>query len=158
MNSNQDLSGRYLSAFTEPFAFIKYKELDGYGTGATHQGSVALRTALGLPAGESIPTYYESEMGRVALEIGPIGFLLWYGLRISIAMALWLVFWKLKRPFLRDLALTACLVQVVLIAGQMVFHNTFALYYWFFSGFVFLLPRLEQIENFRREREVVENV
>lgn len=152
--SNQDVSGRISGSFTQPFEFIKYKELDGYGTGATHQAAPALRRALDLPAGEFIPTYYESEMGRVALELGPIGFFLWYGLRVSIAIALWLTSLKLESPFLRQLALAAFLIEAIQINGQLVFNHTFSIYYWFLSSFIFLLPRLEQIENWHREQKL----
>jgi hypothetical protein len=156
--SNHDVSGRIVSGFTEPFDFIKYKQLDGYGTGATHQATPALRKALGLTAGEVIPTYYEGEMGKIALELGPIGFLFWYGLRVSIMLALMCTFWKLKRPFLRQLALAAFLIQTIQINGFLVFHNTFSVYYWFFSSFIFLLPRLEQIENWQKEQQLQQDV
>lgn len=153
---NKDVPQRISSNFIEPLLFIEFKELDGYGTGATHQGSVALRRVLSLPEGERIPTGYEAEMGRVMLELGPIGFVLWYGLRISIAIALWLIFWKLKRPFLRQLALAAFLIQSIQISGHLVFHHTFAVHYWFLSSFIFLLPRLEQIENWYREQQFLQ--
>ncbi len=156
--SNHDVSGRIVSGFTEPFDFIKYKQLDGYGTGATHQATPALSKALGLPAGEVIPTYYEGEMGKIALELGPIGFLFWYGMRGSMAIALMCTFWKLKRPFLRQLALAAFLIQTIQINGFLVFHNTFSVYYWFFSSFIFLLPRLEQIENWQKEQQLQQDV
>ena len=149
---NTDLSGRVSITFLEPLDFIKYKDIDGYGTGATHSGSGALRAVFNLPSGEVIPVGFESEMGRVALEIGPIGFLLWYGLRIAILIALFLVFLKLKRPLLRQLALAAFLIQLTWINGQLVFHHTFSVYYWFLTGFIFLLPWLERQENLRREQ------
>ena len=151
--ANHDISGRISGSFMEPFDFIKYKELDGYGTGAAHQATPVIRKTLGLPAGELIPTGYESEMGRIVLELGPIGFLLWYGLRISIAIALFGVFWKSKRSLLRQLALAACLIQSIQISGQLVFHHTFSIYYWFLSSFIFLLPRLEQIEEWHRRQQ-----
>jgi len=154
--SSDSVFERVLYSFTQPFEFIKYKELDGYGTGATHQAAPVLREILGLPAGESIPVGYEPEMGRVALELGPIGFLLWYGLRVSIIIALWSVFLKLKSPFLRQLALTAFLIQAIQISGQLVFHHTFSVYYWFLSSFIFLLPRLEQIENWHQKQQLLQ--
>ncbi|NEO43487.1 MAG: hypothetical protein F6K55_04875 [Moorea sp. SIO4A3] len=155
-NSNQDVSGRVSHTFTQPLDFVKYKGLDGYGTGATQPGGWAIRNALGLPAPELIPASYEEEPGRIVLEIGPIGFILWYGLRLSILIALWLVFWKLKRPFLRQLALAAFLIQAIQFSDQLVTQHTFSVYYWFLSSFVFLLPRLEQIENWHREQQLLQ--
>jgi len=155
-SGNSDLSWRIAILFLEPFEFIKYKQVDGFGVGATHPGSSALRAALNLPYGEIIPVGFESEMGRVALEIGPIGFILWYGLRIGLLIALFLVFLKLKRPLLRQLALAAFLIHLSWINGQLVVHHTFAVYYWFLGGFIFLLPWLERKENYLREQQLLQ--
>jgi hypothetical protein len=155
-SKTHDVSYRVVSGFVEPFDFMKYKQLDGYGTGATHQGSAMLRSVLNLPPGEVISVYHEAEMGRIALELGPIGFLFWYGLRVSLAMALLRNFWKLKRPFLRQLSLAASLIQAIQITGLLVFHHTFLVHYWFLSGFIFLLPRLEQLENWQTEQQLLQ--
>jgi hypothetical protein len=154
--ANKDVSARIVESFTEPFKFMDYKELDGYGIGSTHQATPPLRKALNLPRGEVIPVYFEAEMGRVALELGPIGFFLWYGLRLSIIIALLITFWKLKILLLRQLALIAFLIQAIQFNGQLVFHHTFCVYYWFLSSFIFLLPRLEEIENWQREQQFLQ--
>lgn len=151
VNNNQDVSGRISGSLTQPLEFLKYKNIDGFGTGATHPGTQALRNILGLPQGELVPKIYEAEMGRILLEIGPIGFILWYGLRIAIAINLFQLFWKLKRPFLRQLALAGCLIQAIWISGQLVFHHTFSVYYWLISSFIFLLPKLEQAANWQEQ-------
>ncbi|MDJ1175394.1 hypothetical protein [Roseofilum capinflatum] len=137
--------------FQEPIHNIGIKVLDGFGPGSTHQATGILRSVLRLPTGEVIPVGYESEMGRIILEIGPIGFIFWYGLRIGIMIALLVLVWKLKRPLLRDLALSAFLIHLIWLPGQLVFNNTFSLYYWFLSGFIFLLPYLERVENWRKQ-------
>ncbi|WP_009634500.1 hypothetical protein [Synechocystis sp. PCC 7509] len=152
VTSTDDVSARISGSLTQPFNFIQYKELDGFGTGATHQATPALRKVLKLPAGEPIPVSFEPEPGKIALELGPIGFFLWYGLRIVLAIALWNGFLKLRRPFLRQLALTACLIQIIHISNPLVFHHTFSIYFWFFSSFIWLLPKLEKIENRQEEQ------
>ena len=154
--SNKDVSGRVLISFIEPFDFIKYKELDGFGTGATHQATPTIRQVLDLPPGEVIPTSFEPEMGRIALELGPLGFLFWYGLRVSLIIVLLRTFFSLKIQFLRELALVAFLVQLIQINGFLVFHHTYAVYYWFLSSFIFLLPRVEEIENWQREQQLLQ--
>ncbi len=157
-STHKDVPFRIASSFMEPFDFLQYKELDGYGTGATHQAAPLLRRALDLPSGEVIPVYFEPEMGRIVLELGPIGFIFWYGLRVSLLIALMSTFWKLKRPFLRQLALAAFFIQAIQISGTLVFHHTFSVYYWFLSSFIFLLPRLEQIEDWQREQQLWQEV
>lgn len=150
--AGKDIVERILLGFAEPIQGMQFKGPDSYGPGAVHPATGVLRRVLGLPYGEAPPVNYESEMGRIMLEIGPLGFMLWYGLKIAIAIKLWLTFWKLRRPFLRELALAAFLIQAVWFTGQHVFHVTFSLYYWFLSGFIFLLPYLEQVENWRQQQ------
>ncbi len=151
-NSSDSLTERILNGF-EVTQFFTYKQLDGYGTGATHQAGKALRNALDLPVGELIPIGFESEMGRIALELGPFGFVLWYGLRISLVIALGLVFFKLKDPFLRQLALAAFLTHLIQISGQLVVNHTLLVYYWFFASFIFLLPHLEKVKGYQKQQQ-----
>ncbi|RUR86797.1 O-antigen ligase family protein [Chlorogloeopsis fritschii PCC 9212] len=115
---------------------------DGYGTGATQSGNQALRNIFSLPAGLNPPPA-ESEIYRVTLEIGLVGLILWYGMRISLLVALWFVYRKLQSPYLKDMALIALLIHLQLLPGQVVVHPVANVYYWFLSGFIFLLPCLE---------------
>lgn len=152
---SDNLTDRIANSF-EVTSFFAYKQLDGYGAGATHQAIGALRNVLNLPQAEAIPVGFESEMGRIALELGPIGFVVWYGLRISIIIALGFVFLKLKHPFLRELALAAFLIHLIYINGQLVVNHTFLVYYWFLASFIFLLPHLEQVENLKQQKKISE--
>jgi len=141
--SADNLANRVTNSFTV-LPYFQFKGMDGYGVGATHQAISALRSTLGLPYGETIPIGFESEMGRIALEIGPIGFILWYGLRMVLLWALFTMFWNLRHPFLQQLALAAFLTHAIQFTGQLVVHNVFSIYYWSLAGFIFLLPRLDQ--------------
>ena len=141
-NNSDSFNDRVFSAFSEPELAMQFKGFDSYGIGATHQAVPSLRNALQLSLGEVTPPA-EGEMGKIVLEIGPFGFFLWYGLRSILIVSLLRVFLKLKTPFLRDLALAAFLFHIINFTSQMVFNNTLAIYYWLFSGFIFLLPELE---------------
>ena len=142
--------------FLEPLYTMQIKGFDGFGPGAVHQATGVLRGVLGLPPGEFIPIDSESEMGRIMLEIGPLGFIFWYALKFSIIVALFQVAWRLKRPFLRNLGLAAFLIQAIWFPSQHVFHITFSVYYGFLSGFIFLLPHLERVENWRQQQQLLE--
>lgn len=154
MSSNTDLAERIRLGFIGPFDFIQVTDLDGYGAGATHAGAGSLRAVFSLPLGTPPPFEIEPEMGRIALELGPIGFILWYGMRVGFIIALFLIFTRLKRPFLRDLALAGVLIQSILFINQMVYHNSFGLYYWLYTSFIFLLPWLERVENWREQQQL----
>lgn len=87
------------------------------------------------------------------MELGPIGFILWYGLRLFIVLELWLTYLKLRSPFLRDLALSGFLIHAIMFTSQMVFHHTFSLYYWFYTSFIYLLPWLDRITAWQQEHQ-----
>lgn len=144
VTQTSDLSGRISSMFLEPIRFASLKGIDGYGAGSTFQANAIVRNLLDLPSGEQIPVFFEAEMGRVTLELGLFGFLLWYGLRMALLFAMGQTFFKLKRPLLRQLALSLFLHQAIIFTGLVVFNHTANLYYWFLNGFILLLPQLEQ--------------
>ncbi|MFM6502146.1 MAG: hypothetical protein ACKPHO_10180 [Dolichospermum sp.] len=137
-----NFSERVFSAFGEPVAAMQFKGFDSYGIGATHPAIFTLRSALQLYSGEALPPS-EGELARVVLEIGLFGFILWYALRLYLIFSLLGIFLKLKSPFLRNLALVTFLFHAINFTGQLVFNTTFGIYYWFFAGFIFLLPQLE---------------
>lgn len=152
---NDDILPRIVSSFTQPFTFL-HLNFQGYGTGATFQANGVIRSLLQLPPGKVIPVYYEAEPGRIALELGAIGFFLWYGFKLALLYAMWKTTQKLQRPFLRQLG--HCLLMFVAInfISQIVFNHTANLYYWFFNGFIFLLPQLERIETWKQYHYVAQ--
>lgn len=152
-NANDSISDRILSPFTEPFNNFHLKGLDGYGLGATFQANGIIRQVFQLPPGEMIPVYFENEIGRIGLEIGPVGFFLWYGLRLVLLFTLMRVSLKLSHPFLRQLALSVLVYQGVTFIAQMVYNHTANVYHWFFYGFIFLLPYLERVDQWQRAQQ-----
>lgn len=150
---------RTFSVFGEPAVATQFKGLlDSYGIGATHQAVFALRSILQIVPGE-LPPASEGDMGRTVLEVGMFGFILWYGLRLILIFGLFKVFWQLKTPFLRSLALASFLFQSINFTAQLASNNTYAIYYWLFSGFIFLLPELEyrQINSHQKLKIYVSN-
>ena len=152
-SQSEDILPRIVSSFVSPLEYMPHAGAFGYGAGATYQATAIVRRAFNLPPGEKIPIYFEGEPERVMLEFGPIGFLLWYGLRICIIVYLWRTYTRLKFPLLRELALSAFLVHLISLPGQMVFQITFMVYYWFLAGFIFLLPQIEYNESVTWQRQ-----
>jgi hypothetical protein len=134
---------RVISFIYEPEFALKSKGLiDSYGIGSTHQAMPAVRKFFNIYGGQ-LPPGSEGDITRVIYDVGLIGFILWYLLRIILIFALFKVFIKLKTPFLRNLALAAFLLHAINFNAQLASNNTYGIYYWFFSGFIFLLPELE---------------
>jgi hypothetical protein len=141
--NNGTFLDRVISFIYEPELALKSKGLiDSYGIGATHQAMPAVRKFFKIYGGQ-LPPPSEGDITRVIYDVGLIGFVLWYLLRIILIFALFKVFLKLKTPFLRNLALAAFLLHAINFNAQLASNNTYGIYYWFFSGFIFLLPELE---------------
>jgi hypothetical protein len=142
-NDSGTFMDRVFSFMTEPALAMKDKGLiDSYGIGAAHQAVPALRRFFHVYGGE-LPPFAEGDISRVIVEIGLPGFILWYIIRFVLMFALFKVFLKLKTPFLRNLALAAFLLQAINFNAQLASNNTYGIYFWFFSGFIFLFPELE---------------
>ncbi|MEL7357719.1 MAG: hypothetical protein AAFN40_14260 [Cyanobacteria bacterium J06560_6] len=144
-SNTSDVSSRAEALLEEPLKFSQLNGLlDGYGIGATYQASNRLRQVLRLPQGRHIPVYYEPELGRIMLELGFLGFVMWYGLRSVILVNLFLLQLRIKSPFLKNLAFVAFMLHASqLVFGFLVFNYVSGIYYWLTTGFLLLLPKLD---------------
>jgi hypothetical protein len=143
-----DVGPRILAPFTAPFRILPDAGLAGYGIGATHQTATAFTQGF-------VPYYWlhglasEAESGRVMLELGPVGFLLVYFVRIYlIGYALRQVL-VMKTVFYRSLATACLLFFLAQLVGSIVFDVTSGLYYWFFGGLLLTAQRLERLALLR---------
>lgn len=50
---------------------------------------------------------------------------------------------RLRDARLRFLGFAAFLIHAFALPGALVLNHTMTVYYWFFAGFIFLLPRLD---------------
>lgn len=138
-DSRDEISGRLIDTFT-PFKFLKEAGLFGYGIGTTYQGAAKFDVDW-----KKMPRDFEEEPERIVLEMGFIGYLLVYFLRLYILFLFWGLFLKLKSTDLKLLALTILLFQVQFLQlNNLVFNLTSGIFYWFFTGFLFLLPKLDR--------------
>jgi hypothetical protein len=151
--TSDSASERMVGPLLEPLLFLTDPEVLGYGAGATHPGGAGLRARFGLTEPTVTPPEAESETVRVMLELGVFGFLVWYGLKLYLILALWRTRVQTRNPFLKNLALAAFLVHAILFTGATYLNHTAHVYFWFMAGFIFLLPRLdsnvapERLEN-----------
>ena len=91
---------------------------------------------------------FEEEPERILLEMGLIGYILCYLLRIALAFQCWRLFHQLRDKDLKLLALCALLFQWQFIhLRNLVFDFTSGVLYWFFIGFLFLLPKLDAVRS-----------
>ncbi len=144
-DDSDSISQRMFLGFSEPLAGVQYSGLGGYGAGATQVAGYALRDQLRLGPPLAYPPPAEVEPLRVMLEIGPFGFIAWYGLRIYFLWLLWRRTRTLRHPALRHLALAALLFHALLLPNQVVTNTAVGVFYWFLAGFAFSLPKLDRL-------------
>jgi hypothetical protein len=137
---------RILTPLIEPW--LLPLRFDGYGTGASHQATPKLRELLKVSANDvELPPPNDGSSIKVMLDLGPIGLIAWDGLRLYLLFAFWYTFKKLQDPLITQLGLSILLFQAILFTTTIVSNPTFSLYYWFFTGFIFLLPKLDRIKQ-----------
>lgn len=125
-------TGRIEATLSKPFTFVPYGGLFGFGAGATHQ--IARVLVTDRPVYEWLPTDdFEQEPGRVVLELGVIGFVLYYALRLAIVRYTW----RLQRhayPGSKTTISIVAMVQLALLTANVAFDTQASLYVWYFAG------------------------
>jgi hypothetical protein len=135
--------GERLSLAMKFYRFAPMAGLMGIGLGATYQGRQE------IAEGEVAPGTHD-EIDRIFVELGPIGFLLAYGLRFVIVWQFWLLFRRLQDHELRLLALIGFLYGLSTLNGSLVFNYVVQKLFWFDAGLLLLLPRLDSASPSRK--------
>ena len=144
LTATRDFEERILDPFTQPYYLLPDAGATGYGIGATHQAAAALVEDAG-PGEPWLPNLeVEAETGRVMVELGPFGFILFYALRITLIVMAFRWSIRLRDPFCRTLAVASLLFFLTHLPSGIVFNVTAGLYHWFFGGILFTAVRLDR--------------
>jgi hypothetical protein len=140
---------RIAEAFRLPFDEAGYAGAFGYGVGATQNAVPVLMSKLNLPfMGEEIPIYYEGESGRLMLELGVVGYILYLLLRISIFLMLLRVCFAINDPESKSLAVASlAAILFPLVVGGAVTEHTQNVYQWFLIGIPLAMLNAEKISK-----------
>lgn len=138
-----DVAVRLSSPFLSPIHLLPQVGLVGYGIGASHQMAAAVAPSI-IPYSWLRGLNTELETGRIMLELGPLGFVLLYSMRLVLIGVAYHHARTLKTRFHRALAVGALLYFLVQLVGSPVFDVTTGMYYWFFAGLLMLATRLDK--------------
>jgi len=139
---------RMTSVLTLPVNEAAYAGLFGYGIGLTQNAVPVLMKRLGIPDGERIPVDSEGEPGRVTLELGMIGFVLYTLMRLLLLVTVWRMSMSIQDRESKMLAFAATAALVVpLVAGGAITTHTLNVYQWFLVGVVFALYNAERLQR-----------
>jgi hypothetical protein len=138
-----DMRNRLASPVLSPYLLLPEAGLIGMGIGSTHQTAAALAPTL-APYSWLRGLIVETESGRVMVEMGALGFVLVYFLRIYLALFALRQVLTLRTRFHRALATASFLFSLAAIPGGVIFDVTSDVYYWFFAGLLMLAIRLDR--------------
>jgi hypothetical protein len=131
--AGRDVGGRFSEPFRAPVVAAHKAGLVGFGIGSTHQAASAIVRGARYPywlRGNVV----EVETGRVMLELGPIGFIIWYLARISLATFVLTRSLRLSTRFHRSMGIAAGLYLFAQLPGAAVFDPTASIYHWFIAA------------------------
>jgi hypothetical protein len=132
MASSSDQDTRIQRILLDPFQKVAVGGLTGYGAGTTHQAAGALSSDR-----PDIPVGYEGEMGRVVLELGIFGALLFVSLKAWLAWMGWQAMRRSSTAWTMLLSITGFSVLFLNIGvGMIVFNHISGALYWTCAGCV----------------------
>lgn len=96
----------------------------GYGIGMAHPATDRLRHVLGIrPPKEKAPVF-DSELAQVWGELGPMGFLAWYGLRVCVFIVSIGCFLRCQSLQLKPFLLGSIIIQAPHFIMSVVYNHT----------------------------------
>jgi hypothetical protein len=114
----------------------------GYGMGVTLPATAQLRNALGLAQPKKRPPSMDHEMMQLVVELGLIGAVAWYTLRLLVLMHCIRLFRGSAPTELRAIFLAGILVQIPYFYASVVINHTANILIWGFIGLSFI-PALQ---------------
>jgi len=139
--------GRILISFTLPAEEAKRAGALGYGIGLTQNAVPAISRLLGIqnPA-ERLPLNPEAEPGRIMMETGLMGFILYMLVRILVFATLLRVCLLIRDPESKAMAVAIFGVVILqLIMGGAIINHTQGVYQWALAGIPLGLLNAERL-------------
>lgn len=141
------------SAFTNAFDYLDVAGLFGFGSGSTNLAAPALVKDMFPFSWLPTDVFFEEESGRIVLELGVLGALCSFAMRVS--MLVW-SFIILGRGKTREIRSICVLVLPVMALGVYVGNGVFsppvgAAYYWFCVALLGM-AQFEQLQATRRNK------
>jgi hypothetical protein len=141
--NGEDVASRLFSPLLSPFEVLPQAGLIGVGIGATHQTAMIVTPGI-VPYSWLNGMVSEIETGRIVVEIGAVGFVLIYFIRIFLILFSLRQVFRLRTRFHRSLATAAFLFASSQILGGAIFDVTSGVYYWFFPALLLAAMKLDQ--------------
>jgi hypothetical protein len=146
---------RLLGPLVEMTKAISEAPLLGFGTGTAQAAAVAIMGSDWASWLQGL--VLETEMARVVVEIGVIGWILVYGLRMLIVVYALRSLWLFKDPAYRSFGIVLSIYLALAMIGNITFDPTANFYFWSAFGLVLVMRSLEHIPNVQVVRGDIQN-
>ena len=147
--SSDSTIDRLLSPAVQTLEALSNAPALGTGIGTTHPSALAIVGATWSWWLEGLQT--ETEMARVTVELGAIGLLLIFGLRIMVVVFALRSAFLFRGPVYRAFGFVLTVHLALGLINSIMLSATEGLYYWGALGLVFAMRRLEQAERTKAE-------
>jgi len=137
----RDIASRIKQPFLEVVRAAEDISLFGHGIGATQKGTLSLLAWKFRKR----HTHFESEPNRIMFEVGIIGFILYYLIKMFVILIGWKVYSKLKDLELKSIALPFVFLLLLQFSHQTAFDPISNFYFWFMTGTLCALRNLDAI-------------
>jgi hypothetical protein len=145
MENASDQQTRVQSMILDPVNKVGVGGIVGYGAGSTHQAA----TALSKEGRIQIPGVgYEGEMGRVLIELGIFGALLFLMLKGWLAWISWTALRRARTAWTTLLSVLAfSMLFLKFIIGMIVFNHVSGALYWICAGCAIWVWSRQEVEK-----------
>jgi hypothetical protein len=153
LENASDRDTRVQSMLLDPIRKIPVGSIFGYGSGSTHQAATAV-SEQGKISIEGIG--YEGELGRVIIELGVFGALLFLALKAWLSWISWKALLRSRSVVETFLGATSfCMLFLNLVAGEkIVFNHVNSALYWICAGCVIWVWSRQEL-RIRHQRQPV---
>jgi hypothetical protein len=141
-SSSDGVSDRLFMGFFELIEALQAVPFFGLGIGVTHPSALTIMgvTSFWWLLGNT----FEGEVARVTVELGAIGLMLMFGLRILVFIFALRSARTFKDPAYRALGIVLSIYLTLGFLEMVILNPTAGLYYWGALGLVLAMRRLEQ--------------
>lgn len=141
-SSNQEIEYRLVHMTTGSIGEgIKAGGFFGLGIGMTHPAVERLRNVLKLPRPKTYAPVFDAEVGQVFVELGVIGWVSWYVMRVMMVMQSWAAFRRSPPDELKPVLLACFLIEGIHLYFSVVLNHT-ANFLFFACYGITLIPSL----------------
>lgn len=150
VQTSHDVLERIQQFFTTPVDLVEDAGFLGYGTGSQHQ-AIAYLVSNEQEISAAHPISIEGEVGRVMVELGTVGALLFVLCKLIVIWMSYISARISKNTSEFGLALISIMFLLPHFFNNTLYNVTAAIYYWFLVGAAVLIINNRYLSNYRNK-------